>query len=186
MAKESISLLPKHGLEGTFLGKFFDWVFSVGRYIVVFTELIVIGAFLSRFWLDRRNTDLSDKLRQQRAILESTKEFENEFRLFQAKLNVVAQELETEEDLLLPFQVVVKTLPSDVYLKSFNWSQEDQRATLSTAIFSEAGLSLFIDNLLSQPEVSSIEIGTIRKDKESQGTEIKITVNFNGEKNNES
>lgn len=181
MAKGEISLLPKHGLEGTVIGKFFDWVFSVGRYIVVFTELIVIGAFLSRFWLDRRNTDLSEKIRQQRAILESTQEFENEFRLFQSKLNVIAQELEKGEDLLLPFQIVVKSLPNDIYLRSFNWSEKNQQANLNTAVFSEAGLSLFIDSLLSQPEVSSVDIGTIKKDKGTKGTEIRVNVHFNEE-----
>ncbi len=177
MAK-GISLLPKHGLEGTFLGKFFDWVFSVGRYIVVITQLIVIGAFLSRFWLDRRNTDLSNKIRQQRAILESTQEFEQEFRLFQSKLDVIAQELEKEEDLLLPFQVVVKSLPADVYLRSFEWAERNKQASLTTAVFSEAGLAAFIKNLLSQPEISSVEVGTIKKDKDTLGLEIEITINF--------
>jgi hypothetical protein len=184
MAKEEISLLPKHGLEGTIIGKFFDWVFSVGCYIVVFTELIVIGAFLSRFWLDRRNTDLSEKIRQQRAILESNQAFESEFRLFQSKLQVVARELEQGNNLLLPFQVVVKSLPSDVYLKNFSWSEKNQQVTLGTAIFSEVGLSMFIDNLLSQPEISSVNIGTIKKDQDTVGTEIRITVNFNKEKTN--
>lgn len=182
MAKEEISLLPKHGLEGTILGKLFDWVFSVGRYIVVFTELIVIGAFLSRFWLDRWNTDLSTEIRQQRAILESTQEFENEFRLFQSKLDAIAQEVDQEEDLLSPFQIVVKSLPGDIYLRSFGWSEKNQQVTLNTAVFSEAGLSAFINNLLTQPEISSVDIGTIKKDKQTKGMEIRIIVNFGEEK----
>lgn len=182
MAKGEISLLPKHGLEGTIFGKFFDWVFSVGRYIIVFTELIVIGAFLSRFWLDRRNTDLTEEIRQQRAILESTQEFENEFRLFQSKLDVIAQELEQEEDLLSPFQIVVNSLPTEISLRSFGWSEKNQQATLNTAVFSEAGLSAFINNLLTQPEVSSVDIGTIKKDKQTKGMEIRIIVNFEEEK----
>lgn len=41
------------------------WSLSIGRLVVVLTELVVIGAFLSRFWFDRKLSDLR-QVRMQR------------------------------------------------------------------------------------------------------------------------
>ena len=78
-SKKEISLLPAEENLNTFSARFLKWVTSVGRVVIVFVELIVIGAFLSRFWLDRKNSDLSETLRQQKAILASTQEFEKDY-----------------------------------------------------------------------------------------------------------
>jgi len=58
--KREISLLPKEkeGLPGT-VEKATKWLVNVGRWIIVFTELIVILSFLSRFWLLKKNFVLS-------------------------------------------------------------------------------------------------------------------------------
>ena len=52
------NLFPKEPWERGAVGQLLTWVLSVGRYVVVFTELIVISAFLYRFGLDRNLTDL--------------------------------------------------------------------------------------------------------------------------------
>jgi len=51
-AKKEISLLPDEENLDSFSARAFRWLTTVGRYVIVFTELIVICAFLSRFWLD--------------------------------------------------------------------------------------------------------------------------------------
>ena len=45
-AKKEISLLPNEENLNTFSARFLRWVTSVGRVVIVFVELIVIGAFL--------------------------------------------------------------------------------------------------------------------------------------------
>jgi hypothetical protein len=64
MPKKEINLLPKEEFEKKPLGKFLVWALSIGRYIVIFTELIVILAFLSRFKLDRDLADLNQSVRE--------------------------------------------------------------------------------------------------------------------------
>ena len=70
--QKEISLLPeeKTGLQST-LEKAFDWLVNTGRWIIVFTELIVILAFLSRFWLDQRLADIYAKNIQKITIIEA-------------------------------------------------------------------------------------------------------------------
>lgn len=54
----SVNLLPYERFEFSPLGRFLVWALSTGRLVVVLTELVVIGAFLSRFWFDRKLSDL--------------------------------------------------------------------------------------------------------------------------------
>jgi len=84
--KKEISLLPSEENLNSPLAKITKWATSTGRVVIIFVELIVILAFLSRFSLDRRNADLSETLRQQKAILASTKDFENDYLSLQKRL----------------------------------------------------------------------------------------------------
>ncbi|MBU1129800.1 hypothetical protein KKE45_00570, partial [Patescibacteria group bacterium] len=87
--KKEISFLPKHQDNHSFIAKLVRWVTTVGRSVIIFTELIVIAAFVSRFWLDRKNSDLSESIRQQKAILESTAPFEKDFLILQNRLKAI-------------------------------------------------------------------------------------------------
>ena len=62
MAKESVDLLSSIQQPKTVWEKIFDWIFSVGRYLVVFVEALVLIAFISRFGMDRVRNDLDKKI----------------------------------------------------------------------------------------------------------------------------
>jgi hypothetical protein len=69
MPKQEINLLPREEFEKKPIGKFLTWALSIGRYIIIFTELIVILAFLSRFKLDRDLSDLNQSIREKQAVI---------------------------------------------------------------------------------------------------------------------
>jgi len=73
--KSQIELLPREEWEETSFGKFLKWLLTVGRYIVIFTELVVILAFLSRFKLDRDLTDLYKQIENKQAIIQNSTDF---------------------------------------------------------------------------------------------------------------
>lgn len=54
----AVNLLPTDRFEFSRTGRFLIWALSTGRLVVILTELVVILAFLSRFWLDRQLSDL--------------------------------------------------------------------------------------------------------------------------------
>ena len=64
MPKKDINLLPREEFEQKTVGRFLIWALTVGRWIVIVTELIVITAFLSRFKLDRDLANLYEKIRE--------------------------------------------------------------------------------------------------------------------------
>src|SRR3989338_8701807 len=87
--RAELNLLPKEVWEKGIVGQLLVWTLSAGRYVVVFTELVVISAFLYRFGLDRALTDLRASLKEKQAIIESYGDLEANFRLVQKKLTTV-------------------------------------------------------------------------------------------------
>ena len=67
----TINLVPKDPFFATIPGRVLKWALSAGRYIVIFTELVVIISFATRFTLDRQVTDLNDTITSKEAIINS-------------------------------------------------------------------------------------------------------------------
>lgn len=179
MADRDVSLLPKQGFGDTLWGKLMNWVLSVGRYIVIFTELIVIGAFISRFWLDRKNSDLSEEIRQQEAILTSTSGFEEEFRLFQLRLKTIAKVAGTSRDVSFPLELIAEVLPKGTHLSRYGFSGKGKKEiSITISFFSESSLANFVDALLEKEEVISVKIGTIERKQGESGMRIQFIISF--------
>lgn len=92
-ASSKLNLLPTDRFEYSRLGRFLKWALSAGRYVVVFTELIVIIAFISRFWFDRQLTDLREQRVQKSAIVASFKDTQNKFEQTKTMLNLIKNAL---------------------------------------------------------------------------------------------
>lgn len=160
--QKHIDLIPREGFEYTTAGKVLTWALSAGRVIVVLTELIVILAFLSRFWLDRQLTDLNEKIQTQTAIIQASADFEREFRSVQAALTSFSQISKLSPNVSQVLDRVVAALPVEVSLQSLNLTSEILQ--IKGVSLSEAGVAGFIKNLESegftQVELTSISAGT--------------------------
>ena len=154
-----INLLPKDTFEQSPTGKFLKWAISVGRWIVVFTDLIVICAFLSRFYFDTKLADLHDEIKQSQAIIEATSDFEESFRQLQERLNLIKvlgkTKFKGEEKSIF----ITSSLPSDVSLSNFSISPGE--ISLSGVALTQTGMSTLLNNLISSPKISKINISQL-------------------------
>lgn len=50
----------------------YDWMFSVGKYMLILVELLALGVFIARFVLDKKNNDLTKDINEQVEILSSS------------------------------------------------------------------------------------------------------------------
>lgn len=91
----SINLLPNDESDQTIVSKIVAWLLGTFRLMVICVELIVIIGFLSRFFLDSRNADLTDEINAKKALVESYLPFEREFRYQQLKIAEAARLQET-------------------------------------------------------------------------------------------
>jgi Tfp pilus assembly protein PilN len=172
--KKTINLLPQDPFEASVLGKFLKWALSVGRYIVIGTELVVIGSFLTRFSLDRQVTDLNEAIAQRQAVIESYGEVEEEFRSWQERLTkakeLLGQQLEVETQL----EKVSSFTPVDVFYSNLSLSEE--KVEVEGMAFSEAGFSTFLQAIKQDEAFSKIDVERISTEgMEGAGIDFKIT-----------
>jgi len=157
--KSKIEFLPKEDWEKTSFGRFLKWLLTIGRYIVIFTELIVILAFLSRFKLDRDLTDLYEQIENKQAIIQSYADFEADFRFLQKQLASIQglrrEQLQTKQ---LVEEIAALT-PIDVYFSELRIIGD--KASFTANALSEAGLATFINNLKRSSRFSNLEIDSL-------------------------
>jgi predicted Zn-dependent protease len=179
--KKKISLLEEKPLGATTWGRFVNWLAFSGRGILVFTELIVLLAFVSRFWLDAKNNDLGEIVRQKKVILESSSQFEKDFLELQKRLNLADAYFTNLPELENFLNIIVANLPAGISLNSFNFvtGESTPRANIDIYILSEEDLALFINNLTKDERVAKVRVGKIEQDELGKGTDIKLAVDFN-------
>src|SRR5260221_9195487 len=88
-ASANINLLGDTTLERSPYDRIITWEVTYGRYIMIGTEIVVLLAFISRFSLDRKLTDLKEEVTQKQGIIEANLPFENDVRKLQDKLSKI-------------------------------------------------------------------------------------------------
>jgi hypothetical protein len=166
--KKEISLLPNEVNQNTPLARLLHWLTTVGRFIIVFTELIVISAFISRFWLDRKNSDLSEIIRQQKAILASTSNFEKEYSSLQSRLKYIDTFYQNRPDYQTQIKKISGSLPPDIYFENFTIGQDEKNPKILTAYinlytYREDLIVEFITNLTANPSITNLNVQKIEK-----------------------
>jgi len=154
----TINLLSQDEFSQSAIGKVMLWALSIGRYIVVFTELIVILSFLSRFKLDRDLTDLNEAIIRQKAIILSYGNLENDFRFAQSQLEIIKNAYQT----LQPDQYISllgRATPYDVKLNQLQ--VKDQTLRISATSVSPQGFIRFITNLLHSDLIAGVAVNQL-------------------------
>ncbi|MGH7202850.1 MAG: hypothetical protein ACREHC_00205 [Candidatus Levyibacteriota bacterium] len=89
MAEKSVSinLLPQKG--ESFLNQLLNWILTVGRLLIILTEMVALATFIYRFSLDMENVDLHDKINGENLIAVNFKDSEMKFRDIQDRLATI-------------------------------------------------------------------------------------------------
>jgi Tfp pilus assembly protein PilN len=155
--------VPQDPFFQTQLGRALQWALSAGRYIVMFTELIVVLSFATRFYLDRQVTDLNQTIARKEAVVQSFGGLEQEFKSVQEKINQYSQ-IAQRKNLVEVFPILAQVIPDGVELQELAITS-DQISIVGT-VLSQRSLNLLINNLQISPNFTNVVVNTI----ESQGT----------------
>ncbi len=168
----AINLLGQEDLRHTPHGRIISWALTYGRYIMIGTEIVVLLAFISRFSLDRKLTDLKEEIAQKQAILEANGDLERDIRLLQDALGKIKQTTTNQSVALDTLTTLQALLPADVYVETLDVATD----RLSVAAVSDTtyGFSQFLTNLQATKQFSKIDIGDIKKNALS-GIEFTFT-----------
>ncbi|SRR5258708_4463967 len=158
-ARLEINLLPKDPFLTSPIGKLLQWALSVGRYLVIFTELIVIMSFATRFSLDRQITDLNSAIHQRQIIIESYGDLEQNVRIVQKKIESYLQ-VEQQYNLADTFTALSEITPQDVKLDTLQIQQDS--VVFSGHTLSNASLNLLVNNIQLSPKFSDVAVDRIK------------------------
>jgi hypothetical protein len=185
--KKELSLLPDSDNPNSFNARLFKWLTTVGRWVIVLTELVVVLAFISRFWLDRKNSDLSEVIRQQQAILKSTQSFENEFQSLQQRLAFIKKFYGNKPEFDQKINILVNSTPQDLIYKNLSINQNTETnktiASASLLAFNEASIITFINNLALNNNIETVNISQIEKKAQENNYSISFSVTFKNSDN---
>lgn len=168
----SINLVKKEKKD--FLDTFLHWALTIGRVVVMLTEIIALSTFLYRFSLDRELIDLKDKIKQKQVIVNLLKENEIKYRDLQQRLNAASQLSDKGIKITKLFTDFVSFNQLGLNIDSITFSEKNVKINANAT--SLQTLSSFIANLKNHPRVNSVSLDKIENKISSAIIGVAITV----------
>jgi hypothetical protein len=152
-------------------GGFIDWVLTVGRIIVIATEIIAIAAFIYRFSLDEKLVSLHSEIKQNQTTISSLKNDEDKYRNLQSR---IALAKDFSEKGIKTSQAIAdfgKLIPNQAKTDSLIFNKDQINVIVN--VDSVSLLADFINSLKSYNGIKSISINSI-ENKTSVGLSVNI------------
>ncbi|MEI8232140.1 MAG: PilN domain-containing protein [bacterium] len=173
--KRSINLLPRDSFESSTVGVILEWALVFGKWAVIITQLIVMGAFLYRFTLDRSLTDLRKAISKDVAVIKSYEQVERDFTLTQKQINSAKDTLASQKLMLKTLNNIGQITPNDVWYDRINITPDTLSLTAYAASLPAFGQ--FLTSAQKDPLYSSIRIGKIESST-TKGAQMQFDVSM--------
>jgi len=169
-----INLLPKDSFEFSALGKILKWSLTTGRVLVVLTEFVVILAFGSRFYFDKKLNDLIEVIDQKQAVVDSYVDIEKQVRDILARQGIVDKYLVNNLKINEVIAQIRRVTPQDVTFSEV--SVQDKAIILVGSSGSEGGLANLLVGVNNIQNVASVSVGAIDFDQREGIINFKISI----------
>ena len=163
--KKTINFIPGDELEKSPIGRFLKWALVVGRYITIFTELIVIIVFLSRFKLDRDLNDLHEEIIAKQTIIASSIELENEVRFLQKRLEIINKAQDENLNTSIIIDELTSLIPTDVVFSNLKINKKS--VILTGTSFSNLGLANLTNGLIANEHFENVNLKSVSSEGEN-------------------
>ena len=165
----SINLLKK---QTSIVDRFVNWAPTIGRLVVILTEVVALSAFIYRFSLDRQLIDLHSKITQEQAIVNYLKDNEASYRNLQDRLTLANNYSALGVNRFKIFNDVIGFAPKGIAFNSI--SLYEDRVKIDANVDSVYSLNTFVNSIKNYPAVDSVSIEKI----ESKPSSAVITINM--------
>ena len=172
---KSINLLEPITAPGDFMSGLYTWIFTVGKYLLVVVQVVVLAVFFSRFIFDKTNNDLTDNINDQVESLESPFFKQGEIRYNNLHSILSDIRLLQENQLQNAGQIgsVLSTIPSELLLEKFSYNEGS--VTLNFKSTDPDAISKFERQLNANPLYEDVRVSITQK---GTGSDIEFVVTF--------
>jgi hypothetical protein len=168
---QTINLLP-HDSEN-FMTQFFNWALSIGRLLIILTEMVALATFVYRFSLDSQLVDLHDKIKSESFILDNFQTAENTFVDIQARLAAIQQYSTVGSRTSTIFAAITKMGQQKITFKDLTIDTQDAKIEVESPTV--APLASFVNELKKYPLITSVSIDNVASDPTSAEITVIIT-----------
>ena len=172
--KKSINLLPRDSFEDSTLGIVLNWALVFGKWTVILTQLIVMSAFLYRFSLDRKLTDLRKKIEKDVVIIKSYEQIERDYVLAQKQITKAKESINSQNLVLRTFSEISKITPNDVWYEKI--AVTDKTVGISAYAGSLAGFGQFLTTISNNNFIKEINLAKLETSS-TKGAQIQFDIN---------
>ena len=113
----NINLMPSKEPSGT-AGAATHWALTVGRYLIIVTEIVAIAVFILSIKLATDKQTLKEDIQRLGNEISQQRDFENEFRLVQQRVNEIRRQRDTHFQNNLVVTEFLKLLPKGMVLET--------------------------------------------------------------------
>jgi len=159
MSKKNISINLIKDQKNDIVERVINWSLSIGRVLVIATELVALVAFLWRFGLDQQLIDLHTQIKQKQVIVAAFKKQEDEYRNLQDRLAIASNFSTLANQNLNDFKAIL-----DIATKyaTFNKiSTSNNKISMEINIPSVISLSNLVNEVKSYTSTQNISIDKI-------------------------
>lgn len=178
--KKSASINLLKSSKNEIFEKFIDWALTIGRLLVIITEIVALSAFIYRFTLDRQLIDLHGKIKQEEAIVSFFKKNEDAYRNLQDRLKIASTYSAMSQNKLKISQDVISRAPKGMTFNEITVS--DNVININANFQLVSSLKAFVDSLKNYKPVKSVSINQIENRLSSAQIVVTITANLNNKK----
>ncbi len=159
-----LNLLKPQGIPEKSAVRFIRWLLSVGRFIIVLVEALVLVAFVSRFKFDADLETLKENIDAQIPYIESLRNDENLIRQTQMQLSYIFDKRINYPDYELVLKKIAQQTPQKVKVSNLNLEKSAAKTNvkISGSALSNLDISSFVTGLKSDKffgEVNLIGVG---------------------------
>ncbi len=158
-AAPNINILAFKDQQTSSLNKFLDWGLQYGRIIVIVTEFIVIAAFISRFYFDRKLADLHDHISSQQQFIEQSQATQQNFLAFQQGIVSAGTLMDQRHDLSIVLQNINAAKPGDLEIRELIINGTS--LSITAQVPSPNTLNVFLQNLNGSGKFTNLSIDDI-------------------------
>ncbi|MBI2594057.1 PilN domain-containing protein [Candidatus Daviesbacteria bacterium] len=159
-----LNLLHPKELQMKLPERFLKWLISYGRFIVIFVEIIVVAAFLSRFKYDADLDELKRKINQDLPYVEGLSTDEALIEQTQNRLALIDKTY-LASDLWQETIVNLSSLtPSSIQFRGLTLEEKDEKNIafrINGSTISNTDLGVFLNNLRTQDYLRDINLTNI-------------------------
>lgn len=165
--KLSIDLLRPQSEPQKIVVRLIRWVLSSGRYLIVFVEILVLAAFVSRFKLDSDISETQDEIDSKIPFIQSLKGDEALIRKFQSQLTSIKSLKPKRPDFIDITGRIAAQTPGGVTLSNLNLAAAAGQTNLKLIGVAQNNdqLASFVSGLKSDPVFSGVNLGSVSLDQ---------------------